>query len=801
MMRLYRYAANRIFVGDSVSYRLANSGDMTSISKRFWDKSLGGIGGSSGNLIMRFFPSSNKNIKDINPLMNTMPDWLPDRFRYGDPYKAVPKGGMRLPGKGYESLNDLHPDRFGHYGAFDRFKILADVAPYSREYKIWKDMAKKTTATNQSLQEEIKEIENRVTEQSKKHDFYPYKYKGRKVSSEKAVVEEVFGNNYFKILNDDSIYRMAGLNIISKENVLGKYLKPGMEIQLTTDADKHKKYNEDRYNSISAAVMVGNQNINNQLLKSKLAEKREDDSAAASIGIHSYSKVTRGKLFETISHADIPIIHDKFMRIESPLESYTRRNIYGTEYQSWKHPIQSYIKPGMEKSVSSGLRVAIGTSFWMLNIVSRNANIPEGLKKASNVALLMTNRSATVGAITSSLLKFSTHEVLKGNLKGITKIGADVGAIAGLVGYTYTRRDKPIQNAINMGIVGASIFSKFYDSKHLQSIAKPIVKEITKTKMGVAGAIIGATAGAALAGQQMSLLNKNKKTKYIPKRTKKRWEIEEYFDRLEYIKYTGLYNKAIRKAMREEGVDVKRLIRLEESRQKENEKTKEALSEEQKKILDLPIDLKSKMQSLKNIDNTMNNIDAKFELKGGKWARMALLYKDAANSTIYGLRENATWSQILRALPKNERDYFLEFVKEKDPKKRKKILKYVSPYQEKALKIAWEEKPKKQESNAAYFSRYRMPGYAWSGWRPDKDLADIKVKTIENEGMMLSDFGEYESRMAEPNVQHAEPINYDNDTNVLVTKKNLLLSLQGCIETTLEKLKQLLISIELKNMN
>ena len=46
---------------------------------------------------------------------------------------------MRLPGKGYESINPLHPDMFSFedgYGAFDRFKILADIAPTSEEYKL-----------------------------------------------------------------------------------------------------------------------------------------------------------------------------------------------------------------------------------------------------------------------------------------------------------------------------------------------------------------------------------------------------------------------------------------------------------------------------------------------------------------------------------------------------------------------------------------------------------------------------------------------------------------------------------------
>ena len=61
-----------------------------------------------------------------------------------DPYTNIPKGEARLPGKGYETLNELHPDQFGDYGAFDRYKILADVAPNSRKYNIWRNIAKNT---------------------------------------------------------------------------------------------------------------------------------------------------------------------------------------------------------------------------------------------------------------------------------------------------------------------------------------------------------------------------------------------------------------------------------------------------------------------------------------------------------------------------------------------------------------------------------------------------------------------------------------------------------------------------------
>jgi len=93
---------------------IATGQDITSFSRTFWDENLGGLGGSAMEIARRFIPDFRRGNR-VNPLMNEMPDWLPDRFRYGDPWTSVPKGEMRLPGKGYESLNELHPDQFGRY--------------------------------------------------------------------------------------------------------------------------------------------------------------------------------------------------------------------------------------------------------------------------------------------------------------------------------------------------------------------------------------------------------------------------------------------------------------------------------------------------------------------------------------------------------------------------------------------------------------------------------------------------------------------------------------------------------------
>ena len=75
-----------------------------------------------------------------NEIPNHAASWLPGddyytNFHEGDPFIKVPEGYARLPGAGYEAL---HPELKGldpeDYPDIHKMAILADVAPYSREY-------------------------------------------------------------------------------------------------------------------------------------------------------------------------------------------------------------------------------------------------------------------------------------------------------------------------------------------------------------------------------------------------------------------------------------------------------------------------------------------------------------------------------------------------------------------------------------------------------------------------------------------------------------------------------------------
>ena len=125
------------------SQQLADASLMSSSRVRFWEMQMGGAL-FSNEFLRRVFPRYRSEIDRRNPLANSMPSWLPDKFKWGDPYRSIEWGEGRLPGAGYAAL---HPELQGvdpeAYPALFRFAILSDVAPLSQEYNMYKQIVYK----------------------------------------------------------------------------------------------------------------------------------------------------------------------------------------------------------------------------------------------------------------------------------------------------------------------------------------------------------------------------------------------------------------------------------------------------------------------------------------------------------------------------------------------------------------------------------------------------------------------------------------------------------------------------------
>ena len=782
---IYGFLGDTFFGDDSYTFRYESASSYSSFSRGFWDAGIGGLGGGVMEIARRFFPSQDRSRVDYNPLRNNAPDWLPESFHQGVLWTKVTKGEMRLPGAGYEKLNELHPDQFADdgYGAFDRFKILADVAPNSKEYKIWRNIAKHTIYDTDLL-EEMKEIEARTKRMSGNHEFYNYQYINSNTKYEQGVVKEVQRDGTVLLANNQ-VLTLAGIEF--NENYAGELnqlLTPGKKITYRTTDDAINDLNEGVRRN--AAIFIGSDNVNKKLMDMGVADRDiTDTSAIGQLATVGTFQETLGAVQELIAHARIPILHNKLMHIESPLESFISEQVYGANFQTWDHPIQGFVYPMLnEVRGQSMLRrlAAVGYKQFHFNKVLQMSNtgfLNKTKKFGSGMVLATLDPAAMLGGTVNWMLKLNNGRSGDGTqVLGAWSRGAKIGSDIGTALWAYSNADNPFEAALSFGALGADIWRRY----EFDEFAETVLKKSTNWKYGAA---IGAALGLGISAMKNSDFDKERMFgKYKPKKYKKINELNEYFDRLEYIKYKGLYEDAARKAALLEGTAVKDIF-------KELDKNKEKIAKlrnKAKKLLDKfderDPEYISRINAInKEISGLQESGNHMF--KGGKYTKSAVAYKKAMESTIYGLSEMATQDEILASVPDQYKDYFQEFMKVTDKSEQKKILSYLPDYMKRPLQAAWGYKLEDVDSNRKFFKSHKLPTMNWRGWKPNINLKHVQMKTIQNEGMLLADFGFYESEKAKAQYTMAPDIdNYDRARSGLGTLLNLGAELRGIGITT-----------------
>ena len=793
---IYGYGASSIFGRDESKF-IANAGDIDSFTRSFWDAGIGGVGGEGAEIARRFLPEFSRR-RRINPLLNTMAEqhpWLPEKFFTSDPFTKLINGEARLPGAGYEAINTLHPDQFASdgYGAIDRYKILADIAPNSTEYKLWKQIVK--MMNSDEAKKVLKDTEEMVKHQGKKHDFYDYKFLGKDTVVLDGHVEEVLSNGKFKIAGDDRLYQIAGVKFkdngfMSKQQLL-QVIQPGEHVTLRIDDEERSDVPGMTEAPIKAAMFLNGENISDNLRNMGLADYDMEDTSAAG-AYANYGLI--GRLFgsgaELLAHAQIPILHSQLMRINSPLEEYRSDQLYGAGFESWDDMLGSYILPTLEQSKTSFIRDMIADTTYRLYTVidSRAIQASKFQRGALKFASTYLDGPALAGEI-AGRFTFMGGNSSKYRDR-LSKLGRGIGNTFAL----YTSTDDPMYAAYAWGrfgydslkyinlfpnlnaTLGEGIGEAFLGNSavNAKGLAGDILESIRKTKIGRA-AQVAAFAGVGLG---ISLAKNNPLTDalginrvYTPDEVLKRWDTEDYFDRLRYIKYMGLYEAAKDKALKEEGVDVDKLYLRQEALRAE---------------MDGEVSITDMMSSVLTSGTPSNDpmvqwINKRFgrlsddmtTLAAGEYTEQAIMYHQVAESTVYALNKNSEYSDIIRALPSTEKEYFIEFAKVTSEKQRREILRNVSPSLAKALKLVWYQEDTEVESNESYFLNHNLPGPLWEGWSASSNMEDIKAKVIYNEGMTYADYGIYSSVYEDENVINAPNIEgiKDGDDPITVRAK------------------------------
>lgn len=807
---IYGYIGSSVFGRDESKF-IANAGDIDSFTRQFWDAGVGGLGGETAEIGRRFLPEFSRR-RRVNPLMNTMAEkypWLPEKYILGDAYTKLISGEARLPGAGYEVINQLHPDQFGAYGAIDRYKILADIAPNSPEYKYWKQIVK--MMNSDEAKKVLQDTEEMVKHQGKKHDFFNYKFLGKTTVSQDGHIEEVLSNGKFKIAGDDRLYQIAGVKFkengfMSKQQLL-QVIQPGQRVTMRID-DEERTDNPDAPQApIRAALFLNGENISDTLREVGLAEYDMDDSSAAG-AYANYNTFGRifGSAAELVTHAQIPILHSQFMRINDPLEEYRSDQLYGSGFSSWEDIIDTMLVPTFEQSKTSFVKDLVADSAYRYykGINSRTLdNVSKSRLAVAKFASTYLDGPALAGEITGRFTFVGANAVeRKEKLSRAFRFAGNAFAMAtstddpmyatyawGRMGYDIGSHlnlfDKFISDESSIGRFAEHLFGSV-DNKGIESLVD-FAKRTRASRMLQAAAFAGTGLAIALAKNNPITEALGLDHVYTPDNVEKRWDTEEYFDRLRYIKYMGLYEAAKEKAKAEEGVDVDKLYQHQEALRAE---------------MDGDVSITDMMASVLTSGTPSNDplaqwINKKFgrlsedmtTLAAGEWTEQAIMYHQVAESTVYALNKDSEYSDIIRALPSTEKEYFVEFAKVTNEKQRRAILRNVSPSLAKALRLVWYQEETETESNELYFTTHNLPGPLWQGWEASSNLEDIKAKVIYNEGMQFADFGIYSSTYEDPEVINApniENIRNGDDPITVRAKINTVLSGIGLTEKQIQ---------------
>lgn len=810
---IYGYVGSSVFGRDESKF-IANAGDIDSFTRQFWDAGVGGLGGETAEIGRRFLPEFSRR-RRVNPLMNTMADqhaWLPEKFFVGgDPFTKIINGEARLPGAGYEAINQLHPDQFASdgYGAIDRYKILADIAPNSPEYKYWKQIVK--MMNSDEAKKVLQDTEEMVKHQGKKHDFFNYKFLGKTTVSQDGHIEEVLSNGKFKIAGDDRLYQIAGVKFkengfMSKQQLL-QVIQPGQRVTMRID-DEERTDNPDAPQApIRAALFLNGENISDTLREVGLAEYDMDDSSAAG-AYANYNTFGRifGSAAELVTHAQIPILHSQFMRINDPLEEYRSDQLYGSGFASWEDIVDTMLVPTFEQSKTSFVKDLVADSAYRYykGINSRALdNVSKSRLAVAKFASTYLDGPALAGEITGRFTFVGANAVeRKEKLSRAFRFAGNAFAMAtstddpmyatyawGRMGYDIGSHlnlfDKFVSDESSIGRFAEHLFGSV-DNKGIESLVD-FAKRTRASRMLQAAAFAGTGLAIALAKNNPITEALGLDHVYTPDNVEKRWDTEEYFDRLRYIKYMGLYEAAKEKAKAEEGVDVDKLYQHQEALRAE---------------MDGDVSITDMMASVLTSGTPSNDplaqwINKKFgrlnedmtTLAAGEWTEQAIMYHQVAESTVYALNKDSEYSDIIRALPSTEKEYFVEFAKVTNEKQRRAILRNVSPSLAKALRLVWYQEETETESNESYFTTHNLPGPLWQGWEASSNLEDIKAKVIYNEGMQFADFGIYSSTYEDPEVINApniENIRNGDDPITVRAKINTVLSGIGLTEKQIQ---------------
>lgn len=317
---------------------------------------------------------------------------------------------------------ELH--RGNLYEMIDRYRILADAAPYSEEFRNMKSQIKNMNLDETEMAE-VRIINEQVSQRKEKIRLYPYRFETAEVVSDYVTVDHVIDANTFmtKDMPDNPI-SLAGVTVsTAKDNpiaqdalgIIKKAVQEGGRVRIEYDANESARVKDNTYKTIDAVIYDKHgRNVNKLLIDEGYGTEKVDDYTPAAVHARfSDMEIRLGSMWENFAHMDT-MIHTKMLQVRSPIESYERREVYGKDWQEWTDPVDDFLIPFIQNSamhnpiVAVGLGAFIGGAFGSLKTTDIDG---ERVKGRFGKVVGATIGASVMGAVT---LNRMVHEAVTG---------------------------------------------------------------------------------------------------------------------------------------------------------------------------------------------------------------------------------------------------------------------------------------------------------------------------------------------------------------------------------------------------
>jgi hypothetical protein len=454
----------------------------------------------------------------------------------------IPKGEARLPGLGYERLNELHPDQYGQYGAIDRLKILANVMPWSNEYRYWSQIVSQNMNISDEQQAIVTEAKRQASQRKKKLNLRKKIWSGQ-IKQYDSTGMEMSGDdpNIFTTGSGETV-RLAGIRFASSEvgmsqarDFYNSYLKD-QKIELYKDMELDSPLNN-RERTTDVIAKVNGINVNELLLKKIRRGELEGSESRTNNYIDMNLRVgggwaAFGKAEEALSHLEVPFFKTKFGKYDAE-EWLEQKMVYGKQWQPWEKPYESFLRPALDTFTKPNGIAGTATSTIFTGILAsmffRGSSAKKIAGTIGGVTGLMMNQQHNIESLLTGqrwvperrkreaeaeeymdVLKYVKYTKLYNDARqqAIEKEGIDVEQISDLMGNIKEEAKYRQRTAWEEAPVGAKP-SRATSNKILESIG-PLANQALMYKNKAQATMYG----APLVGDYMATMSA------VPKRYK-----------------------------------------------------------------------------------------------------------------------------------------------------------------------------------------------------------------------------------------------------------------------------------------